>query len=47
MLSTSYFMRDPLEENQKKALEDYKKVLTKVDFNLKQFTTNNKYMDYN
>ena len=47
MLSTSYFMRDPLEENQKKALEDYKRVLTKVDFNLKQFTTNNKYMDYN
>ena len=34
----SHIVRDPLEAKQKKTLEDYKRVLSKVDMNLKQYS---------
>ena len=32
----SHIVKDPLEAKQKKTLEEYKRVLTKVDMNLKE-----------
>ena len=34
----SHIVKDPLEAKQKKTLEEYKRVLTKVDMNLKQYS---------